>query len=199
MNALIDAMSYRNASDAPTAGLRVVTITQVTDSGASNNTTATSITANVSVVPVNDAPTGSVTISGTAAQHSVLTAAHTLSDPDGLGPLSYQWLRGGQAIDAATGETYTLTQADVGQAISVRASYVDLQGTPESVTSSSTATVANVNDAPTGAVPSPERPRRTKRCRPRTTWTTSTAWAPSATSGCAAARPSTAPPARPTP
>jgi hypothetical protein len=65
--------------------------------------------------------------------------------------LSYQWLGGGVAINGATGATLTLTQALVGKTISVRGSYVDLQGTAEAVTSQPTVAVANVNDAPTGA------------------------------------------------
>ncbi|MGV2930283.1 DUF4347 domain-containing protein [Vreelandella venusta] len=105
-----------------------------------------------SVANVNDAPTGGVTISGTATEDEVLTASNTLADEDGLGTVTYQWLRDGNEITAATGETYTLTQADVGTAISVRASYTDQQGTAEAVTSTATDSVANVNDAPTGDV-----------------------------------------------
>ncbi|WP_438455555.1 hypothetical protein, partial [Vreelandella venusta] len=105
-----------------------------------------------SVANVNDAPTGGVTISGTATEDEVLTASNTLADEDGLGTVTYQWLRDGNEITAATGETYTLTQADVGTAISVRASYTDQQGTAEAVTSATTESVANVNDAPTGGV-----------------------------------------------
>ena len=47
---------------------------------------------------------------------------------------------------------YTTTQADVGQLLRVVASYTDGQGTAESVASADTASVANVNDAPTGGV-----------------------------------------------
>ncbi|ASK21431.1 hypothetical protein CEK60_19945, partial [Halomonas sp. N3-2A] len=105
-----------------------------------------------SVANVNDAPTGGVTISGTATEDEVLTASNTLADEDGLGTVTYQWLRDGTEITDATGETYTLTQADVGAAISVRASYTDDQGTAEAVTSGATDSIANVNDAPTGNV-----------------------------------------------
>ncbi|MDZ5460819.1 M10 family metallopeptidase C-terminal domain-containing protein [Azohydromonas lata] len=109
-------------------------------------------TASAAVANANDAPTGGVTVSGTAAQGQVLTAGHTLADLDGLGVVSYQWLRAGVAIAQATGAGYTLTQADVGKAISVKASYVDGFNTAESRTSAATAAVANVNDAPTGGV-----------------------------------------------
>ncbi len=108
--------------------------------------------ASVSVSNVNDLPTGSLTISGTATQGQLLTASNTLADLDGLGTINYQWLSNGSAISGATSSTYTLTQAEVGKTISVKASYTDLLGTAESVTSSSTASVANVNDRPTGTV-----------------------------------------------
>jgi len=97
-------------------------------------------------------PTGTVTIDGLAAEGEMLTASHDLADEDGLGPVSYQWLRDGVVIADASGDIYVLTQADVGRAISVRASYVDLKGIATAVTSTATAAVANVNDTPTGTV-----------------------------------------------
>jgi len=97
-------------------------------------------------------PTGTVTIHGFAAEGEVLTASNDLADEDGLGPVTYQWLRDGVAISGATGDAYVLTQADVGRTVSVRASYVDLRGMATAVTSTATAAVANVNDAPTGTV-----------------------------------------------
>ena len=109
-------------------------------------------TITLDVTPVNDPPTGAVTISGTATQGQTLTAAHTLADDDELGPVSYQWRADGTPIAGATGSTYTLAQAEVGKAITVVASYTDGAGNAESVASAATATVANVNDAPTGSV-----------------------------------------------
>ena len=101
---------------------------------------------------VNGLPTGTVTITGTATQNQMLTAANSLADVDGLGTVSYQWLADGTAISGATASTLTLTQAQVGKAITVKAAYTDLLGTAENVTSLETANVVNVNDAPTGAV-----------------------------------------------
>jgi Ca2+-binding RTX toxin-like protein len=100
------------------------------------------------VANVNDAPTGGVTISGVAAEDSVLAASNTLADADGMGAVTYQWLRDGAEVSGATGATFALGDADVGKAISVRASYTDQRGTAEAVTSAATGTVANVNDAP---------------------------------------------------
>ena len=81
-----------------------------------------------------------------------MTASSTLEDEDGLGTLSYQWLRDGSDISGATSANYTLVQDDVGSAISVAASYTDGGGTTESVMSSATSTVTNVNDTPTGSI-----------------------------------------------
>lgn len=104
---------------------------------------------------MNDTPTGMVTISGPAEEDETLTAAHTLADDDGLGLVSYQWLRNGTAIAGATGSTYVLSDADVGQLVAVQASYTDGQGTAESMVSSSAGPVANVNDAPVVAPVAP--------------------------------------------
>ncbi|HEX8840587.1 MAG TPA: cadherin-like domain-containing protein, partial [Sphingomicrobium sp.] len=90
---------------------------------------------------VNDAPTGSVTISGLAATGQQLTAFNTLADADGLGTISYQWLLDGKAIAGATGYSYTVKSADLGHVVSVVASYTDAGGTFESVTSAATAAI----------------------------------------------------------
>ena len=105
------------------------------------------------IVSGNEAPTGAVLIQGTAAQSETLLAdTSTLADANGLGEFSYQWLRDGSAISGATGATYTLTQEDVGSAISLRVSYTDGLGTNESLTSAATAAVTDSNDAPTGTI-----------------------------------------------
>ncbi len=108
--------------------------------------------ATAAVANVNDAPAGAVTIAGTATEGETLTASNTLADEDGLGEISYQWLRDGVAIDGAVGTEYVLTQADVGAAISVSASYTDSLGAAESVSSDATAAVANVDDEATGTL-----------------------------------------------
>ena len=107
----------------------------------------------VAVTNVNDAPTGSVEITGTAAVDETLTAVtDTLADEDGLGELSYQWKADGADISGATSATLTLSQDEVGKEIAVAVSYTDGGGTDETVTSAATAPVTNVNDAPTGSV-----------------------------------------------
>ena len=113
-----------------------------------------SYTVKASLVNETHEPTGLVTITGTAIQNQTLTAANTLTDPDGPTTLniSYQWKANGVDILEATGSTLILNQTQVGQTISVTASYTDGQGAAESVVSAATTAVVNVNDVPTGTV-----------------------------------------------
>ncbi len=105
----------------------------------------------IHVAAVNDPAAGAVAISGTLAEHRLLTAdASGLADADGLGTFSFQWQRNGSNIPGATGATYLLGSADVGSAIRVRVSFTDGQGFLETALSAATSIVANVNDAPTG-------------------------------------------------
>lgn len=105
----------------------------------------------------NFAPTGNVTISGIATQGQTLTATNTLADVDGIpsqgnGSIAYQWKLNGVAIQQATNASFVLTQAEVGGVVSVVASYTDIHGNIESVSSNATSAVLNVNDLPTGSV-----------------------------------------------
>ncbi|UCH48502.1 MAG: hypothetical protein JSU95_01385, partial [Betaproteobacteria bacterium] len=118
--------------------------------GAPKSSPVSNVTLNVT--PVNDAPTGTVNIAGTAAEDQVLTASNLLSDADGMSAVSYHWHRDGVDIAGATASSYTLVDADVGAGISVVASYTDGDGTLENVTSAPVGPVANTNDAPAGLV-----------------------------------------------
>jgi Ca2+-binding RTX toxin-like protein len=105
----------------------------------------------VQTTPVNDAPTGAVSITGTPTQGQTLTASSGVADVDGIpasgtGAISFQWLAGGTAISGATASTYLLTAAEVGKTITVSVSYTDNGGTAESVSSSATAVVAALPD-----------------------------------------------------
>ena len=131
-----------------------ITVIVSYDNGISGNQSFSS-DATATVANINDAPTGSVTFTGTVTQGQTLTAANTLADLDGLGTISYQWKADGSDISGATTDTLTLGQAQVGKTITVTASYTDGTigtGFPESVTSLASAAVLNINDAPTGAV-----------------------------------------------
>ncbi|KEX92854.1 heme peroxidase [Pseudomonas putida] len=108
---------------------------------------------------VNDAPTQGPTVTGLAAQNQVLTAnPASIIDVDGLSnpQFTYQWQAnsgtGFVNIVGATASTFALGQAQVGQAVRVVIGYVDDFGAAESVASNILGPVANVNDAPTGAL-----------------------------------------------
>lgn len=108
----------------------------------------------------NNPPTGDVQISGTPEVGKTLTASHSLKDDDGLGQITYRWFANGTEV--GTGSTYTLSAADKGKAITVKAEYTDGKGNPESVTSAATTPVTDPvvppanNHAPTAPVLSRE-------------------------------------------
>ncbi|MCX7262697.1 MAG: hypothetical protein NTX67_08040, partial [Burkholderiales bacterium] len=154
VNAVLSGIAYNNISDVPLASVQINWLFSDGNTGTQGTGGALTATAStkVNITAVNDNFSGSVTISGTARQGQTLTAANTLADADGMGTISYQWKADGVNISGATSSTLTLAQTQVGKAISVTASYTDLGNTAESVTSSVTSSVANVNDAPTGRV-----------------------------------------------
>ncbi|MBM1631199.1 hypothetical protein JQV28_19310, partial [Sulfitobacter mediterraneus] len=132
-------------------GARFAVRVSYVDGNGSLETVTSTVTAPVGISD-NAAPTGSVVITGTAAEDETLSAdTSSLADADGLGAFSYVWLRDGAAF-GATGQSYQLTQADIGAQMTVRVSYTDGGGTVESVTSGATSAVGNTNDAPSGAV-----------------------------------------------
>ena len=95
----------------------------------------------VTEAPVNTPATGLPTISGTAQVGETLTADITgIADEDGLtnATFGYQWQAGDADIAGATGATYTLTDSDVGKAVSVSVSFTDDAGNEETLTSAAT-------------------------------------------------------------
>jgi uncharacterized delta-60 repeat protein len=104
------------------------------------------------VANVNDLATGGMTIYGLITQGQTLTVTNNYADLDGMGTVTYQWQSSGTNIVGATGNTFTLTQAQVGTFMGIVASYTDGFGTLESLVSTAPVKVVNVNDLPTGTV-----------------------------------------------
>ncbi len=103
------------------------------------------------VIAANNPATGTVSINDTTPQQGqTLTASNTLADLDGLGIISYTWKTGTTILGA--GRSYTVTADEVGEAISVTASYTDDLGNAESVSSDSTSAVIAANNPATGTV-----------------------------------------------
>ncbi|MFJ2685092.1 peroxidase family protein [Pseudomonas sp. NPDC087342] len=107
----------------------------------------------------NSTPTAGPTINGLLVQNQLLTAdPSSIIDLDGLNnpQFTYQWQATNGVsfvnIAGATGSTFTLGQDQVGDQVRVVVSYVDDFGVAESIASDPSDPVANVNDAPTGAL-----------------------------------------------
>ena len=147
VNEVLRNIAYANLSDTPPAQVDVAWTAFDGNTGSQGSGGAKSVTGvtQVLITPANDPATGTLTIAGSAWLFERLTVQSTLVDADGLGTLSFQWLRDGSAIVGASSATYALVAADVGTAITVRASYTDGGGTAERVTSSPTATVLGFN------------------------------------------------------
>ena len=92
---------------------------------------------------LNADPTGGVLITGSPFEGQALTASNNIVDADGLGPIAYQWKSASDPIPEATSPTYVLQGSDVGKAISVVATYTDLLGTEEVVSSQSTVAIGS--------------------------------------------------------
>jgi VCBS repeat-containing protein len=151
VNAAMQQIAYENTSKAPPASVQIDwTVNDGGDSvvvqgspGALQVTGSTTI----NITPVNDMPTGAVTIDNTTPdEHDLLTSSNTLFDKDGLGTITYQWQRDVVNISGATGSTHTTIQADVGSILQVVANYTDAQGSQESVPCATAAAVLNVED-----------------------------------------------------
>jgi diphthamide synthase (EF-2-diphthine--ammonia ligase)/6-phosphogluconolactonase (cycloisomerase 2 family) len=158
VNDVIQHITYTNTSDAPPSSLTLSY--QIVDGGSTGNQGGSvdlqaSNGVPVNITAVNDVHTGGASISGTAAEDQTLTAVSTLSDPDGIGTLHYQWqhdVGGGYVTVGSDQNTYVLGDGDIGGVVRVVISYTDGGGTSESATSAATGAVTATNDAPTGGV-----------------------------------------------
>ena len=88
-------------------------------------------------IPLVQAPNGTASISGDAVVGGTLSASVT--DPDGVesGSESYQWVSDGDQIAGATASSYTLTQNEGGEAVSVIVRFTDSAGLRETAVSAS--------------------------------------------------------------
>ncbi|MDO6563310.1 DUF4347 domain-containing protein [Amphritea sp. 1_MG-2023] len=120
--------------DDPDVGQQVrvsvsITDDQGFDEGPLNSAATAAVTA------INDAYSGSLSIGGNVAVGERLTLNNTISDPDGIDVITYQWYRDGVMINGATNQDYLLTGSDIGKEVYVVAEYIDQQGFAESATS----------------------------------------------------------------
>lgn len=89
-------------------------------------------------IPDDDAPYNPLMILGDATVGEMLTARpNAVTDNNGIdrSTASFQWLRDGEPIFAATNQAYEVTEADIGAEISVVYTYDDLLGVTKSLIS----------------------------------------------------------------
>ena len=99
-------------------------------------------------------PEDQTTLSATPTVGNTLTAVTSeISDADGPETLSfsYQWQAGGDDIAAATAETFTLTNAQLGKQIKVIVRYTDAANRVETLASAQTNQVKEANTPPTAS------------------------------------------------
>ena len=129
--------TYTLTQDDVGAGVSVV-VSYTDDLGTSESIESAATT----VIEANNVASGTPSITGSFEDHSVLQVdTSSISDADGLGSFSYQWLRDGLNIEGAKTSTYELTQADVGKVINVEVSFTDQKGFKESITSTNQTSV----------------------------------------------------------
>ena len=113
----------------------------------------------VKAAPRANAPAeGAPAIRGKARVGGTLTASTSgVTDADGLdnATFAYQWLRGGADISGATGATYTVVEADLGEWLKARVEFTDDAGNEESLTSAATDAVEAAPRANTPAEGAP--------------------------------------------
>ena len=120
-------------------GYQIKVIATYTDGQGNNTSVPSALTS--TIINVDDAPTGGVTITGTPQPGAILNAVSTLSDPDGMSAISYQWYRNGAPISDAINANYTVLQEDTNSQITVAASYTDTSSLAVVTTTSASVTI----------------------------------------------------------
>ena len=95
---------------------------------------------------LNHRPTGWLVILGDERGEAepgteLMARTNSVQDADGIGDVSFQWMRGGAEITGATDQTYTVTDADQGAVLFVKMLYTDGNGNRETVASRDRVTV----------------------------------------------------------
>jgi Ca2+-binding RTX toxin-like protein len=135
------------AGTAPTsfAGSIALTVTASDPSGAT-----ASQNLEVSVTPTNAAPSGQVFITSSALPDESLIASNNLTDPDGVGAVTYRWqyfdagLGSWQDIGGASGADFMPGADQAGRLVRALASYLDGGGTVEEVASNHAARIGSL-------------------------------------------------------
>lgn len=150
MGTLIDGISYSNSSDTPsTSSNRVVTITEIGDSGSTNNSATPNKSSTVTVVATNDAPvvtssSGSISFTENASAQ-VVDSGLSLSDADSstLASATVSITGNFQSVE----DVLAFTNNNATNFGNIAASYNSSTGVLTLTSAESTATVAQFQNA----------------------------------------------------
>jgi|GEM_PF-169848 len=132
----------------PVTGLSAGTYTVTLNLSASKSVTATTTVSYTVTAGAPEALTGTLAITGDAKFGETLTATATGAQGDATA--TFVWKRGGVAIAGATSQTYVLTAADIGAAITAEMTAGNYTGT---LASAATAAVAKADGPAAPAAP----------------------------------------------
>ena len=163
LQSLVDGLTYRNASDDPTTGSsRVVTITQVTDSGSdispNDNAAALNLASTVSLTAVNDAPVVGAPGAALAVTEQVGLNIHgagfTVSDVDaGGGQVTATLSVGEGAILVAAGNSgVTITNGNNSGTVTLTGTIAQIDAL---LTGAGTGTIVYTNPSDTPSADTP--------------------------------------------
>jgi hypothetical protein len=110
------------------------------DSNITLTTRGTPVTSSLNPFPESAPTISAASISGTTKFDEVLTAVASGASGNPTPALTYQWYRGGVAIDGATASTYTAGASDLGAQLSVKITATNRNGNA-SATSGNTAAI----------------------------------------------------------
>ncbi|POZ50391.1 hypothetical protein [Methylovulum psychrotolerans] len=133
VNNTLHQLAYRNGSEQPPTAVQLDWT--FNDGNSSQPLTATGSTT-LTITPANDAPNGFVFINGTFALGQPLSASNNITDPDGLGTISYQWQSRTDSQtwgNLTTSTDLVLNPTILNHLLKLTASYTDDQGFQTSV------------------------------------------------------------------
>ncbi len=149
----VDAETWRVTPNGDITGLDLEVSFTVSD-----GTDQVTSTATIDVLPVNDPPSGDVTITGTASYQQTLTADTTaLIAAGAMGEFTYQWQSSDDNgtswsnIGSATSESLEVGPQQLGTELRIAVEYTAADGSREILISAATATVPVVDVSLTGS------------------------------------------------
>lgn len=143
----ITGTAFSRSVDLPAGGPVTIDVTPTVTTGA-----VTSDAWSGTPTPTR-APVVTAAIDGAVSAGVTLTATVTADDPWAAAP-TFQWSRDGAAISGATGQTYVVTDADVGHRVSVTVRVANAAGVGEASASLGT-TPTTTSSSSSTPVPSP--------------------------------------------